>query len=111
MFVVGELLTCFAVMLFFKTYIHPQVCDVFVKGVAEKFGFKQAKVKWIYDICCLTLSLVLTLWLIKDFVGIKWGTVIIALTNGVVIGWFLKIYDNFFETVPIFKKLASKFEI
>ncbi len=110
MFVIGELLTAFTVMLFFKTYIYPQVCDLFVKGIVEKYNLNQTKCKRIFDLCCLILSLALTLILFKDFVGIKWGTVIITLVNGVLIGLCSKFYDNFFETVPLFPRFAEKFK-
>lgn len=110
MFVVGELLTAFTVMLFFKTYIYPQVCDLFVKGIVTKYGLDQTKCKRIFDLCCLALSLILTLILFKDFIGIKWGTVIITLVNGVLIGFFANIYDKYFETVPLLPTFAEKFK-
>ncbi len=110
MFVLGELLTAFTVMLFFKTYIYPQVCDLFVKGIVEKYGLNQIKCKRIFDLSCLTLSLVLTLVLFKSFVGIKLGTVIIAIVNSVLIGFFAKLYDKYFETVELFPKFANKFK-
>ncbi len=110
MFIVGELLTAFTVMLFFKTYIYPQVCDLFVKGIVEKYNLNQTKCKRIFDMCCLILSLILTLILFKGFVGIKWGTVIITLINGAIIGFFSKIYEKHFETIELFPKLAQKFK-
>jgi len=110
MFAVGELLTAFTVMLFFKTYIYPQVCDLFVKGIVQKYGFNQTKCKRIFDLCCLLLSLALTLILFKGFVGIKWGTVVITLINGVLIGFFAKAYDKCFETVELFPRLAERFK-
>lgn len=110
MFIIGELLTAFTVMLFFKTYIYPQVCDLFVKGIVEKYNLNQTKCKRIFDICCLLLSLALTLVFFKGFVGIKWGTVIITLINSVLIGFFSKMYDKYFETVPLFARLAQKFK-
>ena len=110
MFIAGELLTAFTVMLFFKTYIYPQVCDLFVKGITQKYGFDQTKCKRIFDMCCLLLSLALTLILFRGFVGIKWGTVIITLINGVLIGLCSKLYDNFFETVPLFPRFSQKFK-
>lgn len=110
MFIVGELLTAFTVMLFFKTYIYPQVCDLFVKGIAEKYGLDQTKCKRVFDLCCLLLSLALTLILFKSFVGIGWGTVVVTLINGVLIGFFSRLYDKFVETVPLFPKFAEKFK-
>jgi len=110
MFIVGELLTAFTVMLFFKTYIYPQVCDLFVKGIVEKYNLNQIKAKRVFDLGCLLLSLVLTLVLFRGFVGIKWGTVIITLVNGVIIGVFSRLYDKCFETVPLFERFANKFK-
>ncbi len=109
MFVLAELLVAITVMLFFKTYIYPQVCDLFVKGIVEKYKLNQTKTKRIFDLCCLLLSLALTLILFKGFVGIKWGTVVITLVNGVLIGFFSKLYDKHFETVPLFPNIAQKF--
>lgn len=110
MFIAAELFAAFNVMLFFKTYIYPQVCDLFVKGIVEKYNLNQTKCKRIFDLCCLLLSLALTLILFKDFVGIKWGTVIITVLNGVLIGACSRLYDKFFETVPLFPKFAERFK-
>lgn len=108
-FIVGELLTSFMVMLFLKSYIYPQVCDLFVKGIAQRYNLNQVKIKRIYDISYLMLSFALALILFKGFVGIKWGTVVIALATGVIMGCFGKIYDKFFETVPLFPRFEKLF--
>lgn len=109
-FIVGELLTAITVTLFFKTYIHPQVCDLFVKGIAEKYNLDRTRFKKIFDLGCLVLSVALTLIFFRKFVGIKWGTVIITLINGVLIGFFSKIYDKYIETIELFPRFASKFK-
>ena len=109
MFVVGELITGLTVMLFFKSYLYPQVCDLFVKGIAQRYGINQAKFKRIYDLCCLVISIALSLTFFKSFVAVKWGTVVIALATGLLIGIFSKIYDKFFETVPCFPKFEKLF--
>ena len=111
LFALGEMLTAITVMLFFKTYIYPQVCDLFVKGIAQKYGFNQTNCKRLLDLCYLISALALTLILFKGFVGIKWGTVVITLINGSLIGFFSKLYDKYFETVEVFPKLAEKFEL
>lgn len=105
MFVVGELLTAFSVMLFFKSYIHPQVCDLFVKGIVEKYNLNQTKFKRIFDIACLATATVLAFVFFKKFVGIGWGTVVIAVVNSFLIGFFSKLYDKYVETVVLFSKL------
>lgn len=110
LFAAGELLTAFTVMLFFKSYIYPQVCDIFVKGICEKYGFNQTKCKRIFDLCCLGLSVALTLILFGKFVGINWGTVVVTLVNGVLIGAFSKWYDRHFETTELFPRFAKLFK-
>ncbi len=109
-FVIGELLTALTVMLFFKSYIYPQVCDLFVKGIAKKYNLNSARFKMYFDFGCLVLSLFLTLFLFKDFVGIKWGTIVVTVVNGALIGFFSKLYDKLFETVELFPRFAAKFK-
>ena len=111
MFIVGELLTSFMVMLFFKSYIYPQVCDFVVKGIVERYNLNQVTFKRIYDISSLVLSIVLALALFGGFVGIGWGTVVIALVTGPLMGVFAKWYDKHVETVALFPKLEKMFEI
>ena len=110
LFVLGELLTAFTVMLFFKTYIYPQVCDLFVKGISQKFNIDQTKFKRCFDFGCLLVSVVLTLIFFKKFVGIWWGTLIVTIVNGTIIGFFSKIYDKYFETVELFPRFAKMFK-
>lgn len=74
MFAVGQLLTSFTVMLFLKSYIYPQVCDFFVKGLVERYNLNQVKFKYIYDMSHLVVSVVLSLVFFGCFVGIGWGT-------------------------------------
>ena len=111
MFIIGELLTAFTVMLFLRSYIYPQVCDLFVKGVAQKYNFNQVKFKRVYDAVCLVVSVALSLVLLGSFVGVGWGTVVIALATGPLIGVFGKWYDKHVETVALFPKLEKMFEI
>ncbi len=110
LFIGGELLTAFTVMLFFKSYIYPQVCDIFVKGISEKYGFNQTKCKRVYDACCLAVSVALTLILFGKFVGINWGTVVVTAVNGVLIGACSKWYDKHIETTTIFPRFAKLFK-
>ena len=111
MFIVGEFLTSFMVMLFFKSYIYPQVCDFVVKGIVEKYNLNQVKFKRIYDISTLLVAIILALALFGGFVGIGWGTVVIALVTSPLIGVFGKWYDKHVETVALFPKLEKLFEI
>ncbi len=110
MFIMGQLLTSFTVMLFLKSYIYPQVCDFFVKGLVEKYKLNQVRFKFIYDMSYLVVSIVLSLAFFGEFVGIGWGTVVIAAVTSPLIGVFAKWYDKHIETVPLFPKFEKLFE-
>ncbi len=109
MFAFGAVLTSFSIALFFKTYLYPQVYDFFVKGVSEKFGIKRSLFKTVFDLSCLAVAVIMSLCFFKKFVGVNFGTLIIALFNGSVIGFFSKILDKHFEFKPYFKNFAEKF--
>lgn len=107
---VGMVMTAFAVTLFFKTYICPQVYDYFVKAVSEKYGIYRTKFKACFDAGCLVTACALSFIFFRRFVGIGIGTVIMTLLNGVIIGGFGKLLDKTVEVKPLFPKLAAKFE-
>lgn len=110
-FVISGLITAFAIALFFRVYLYPQVYDFFVKGITEHFKLNQTKFKTAFDLSCLALSVIMTLVFFKGFVGIGVGTLILALVNGSLIGGFGKLIDKFFEIKPLFPEFAKKFEI
>lgn len=111
LFIVGVLLTAFSVALFFRTYIPPQVIDLFVKGVAEKYKLNRTKFKMIIDASLLTISVVMSLLFFGKLNGIHIGTVIIAAVNGVLIGLFGKLIDKTIEIKPLFKKGEEIFRL
>ena len=108
---VGMVLTSFAVALFFKAYLYPQVYDFFVKGVSAHFGIDRGKFKICYDMSSLTLSIVLSLVLFGGFNGIGIGTIVMASFNGLIIGFFDKTLDKYVEFTPAFKKLAKVYDL
>lgn len=108
LFAGGMLLTGFSVALFFRTYIPPQVVDMFVKGVSEKYGVNRTRFKLGTDAVLLILSVALTLIFFGKIEGIGVGTVIIALLNGYIIGFFGKMIDKLCIIVPILKKAEEK---
>lgn len=110
-FVLSMFLTAFAVALFFRTYIYPQVCDFFVVGITKSFGIDRTKLKRIFDACCFGLSVVLTLVFFGAFRGIGVGTIIVTAFNGLLIGGCGKLIDRVFDIKPRFKKLSQKFEL
>ncbi|MBR1983802.1 MAG: hypothetical protein IKA12_03850 [Clostridia bacterium] len=108
-FVLGECITAFSVALFFKVYIFPQVTDFFVMGVTAKFNVKLSKFKTFYDLGFLVVALILSFSFFGKLVGISFGTIILALTNGSIIGFFSKLIDKCFEIKPLFPKFSELF--
>lgn len=108
-FAAGMLLTSLAVSLFFRTYLYPQVYDFFVKGVSGRFGIDRTKFKIGFDISMLCVSVLLTLILFRKFVGIGVGTIIMTCCNGMLIGFFGRVFDRFFVPEPLAKKFSRYF--
>lgn len=111
MFVSGVILTSFSVALFFKTYLYPQVYDFFVKVVSSRYGIKISVLKTIVDLSCLTASVIMTFAFFGRIEGIGWGTLVMAVINGTIIGFFSKILDKFFDFQPIFPRFGQLFEL
>ncbi len=111
LFVVGVLLTSFSVALFFKTYLYPQVYDFFVKAVSLKYGIRISRFKTGVDLTLLLASTVMTLCFFGRFVGLSWGTLIMAVLNGTIIGCFSGLLDRSFTFKPLFKRFAAHFEL
>lgn len=111
MFAAGVLLTSFSVALFFKTYLYPQVYDFFVKAVSLKFGIRLPVFKTIVDLSCLLAATVMTLCFFGGFRGLNWGTLVMALLNGTVIGFFGTLLDKTVELQPRFGRFAAHFTL
>lgn len=111
MFVGSSLITALAVALCFRTYIYPQVYDLFVKILYTHYKLDPNKCKICFDICCLAVSLIMTLALFGSIKGIGVGTVILALCNGILIGLAGKLLDKYVVFEPLFPKFAKLFEI
>lgn len=111
MFILGTLLTCFSVALFFKSYLYPQVYDFFVKGICERFHAKNLVVKTIFDFSLLAIGTTMTLLIFGEFKGIYWGTLAMAVCCGTFIGFFGKLLDKIIAVKPIFPRFAVYFEL
>ena len=111
LFVVGMVLTSFAIALFFKVYLYPQVYDFFVIGLIARYRLRKSVFKTAFDLTFLGLSLLLSFLLFGRLVGIGWGTAVMAICNGTIIGFFSRFFDRIFVIKPLFPKFAELFEI
>lgn len=107
LYVAGMVLTSAGVAFFCRTYIAPEVYELFVEKVSKKFHKPFHRFKTVYDCLSCLLSLILSFALFGwgEFVGINWGTVVCALVNGTLIGGFEKLYDRLWRFEDKFPKL------
>lgn len=99
LFLVGEVFCTLGVSMVFHTYIPPEVYELFVKEFADKFSFKIHKVKTVYDCtsCAVAIIMSFAFFGMWHFEGVKWGTVLVAIINGSIIGLMTKFLEAHFE--------------
>ena len=108
-FVAGMLLTSLGVALFMNTYLAPAAWDYFVRTVVQEKQLDLRKFKLGYDFFFLVVSVALTLLLFGRFIGITWGTLVIALCNGNLIAFIDNFMKKHFEQYDLFPKLSKHF--
>lgn len=108
-FLCGMLLTALSVSLFYKTYLYPQVYDFFVKEVSQAHAVPLPRFKTLFDLSCLLVAVVLSLLFFGRLTAIGWGTLVMAVCNGTLIGWFGKQFDRIWEIQPLFPRFAAHF--
>lgn len=111
MFILGVTMSAFSIALFMKTYLYPEVYDLFFMGISKKYRIKTAVFKTCFDLFMLALGTTMTLVFFKKFVGINWGTLVMTIFNGTLISAFSKLLDKCMVAVPIFKSFASHFDL
>ena len=105
--VIGLLITGFAVAIMLRTYIPPSIYEIFVKEVSEAKGFNLNRTKLVFDASMLGLSIVMMFALLGEFrldlIGVL--TIVSAFLNSILIAFFGKILDNYFDFSPAIPKL------
>ena len=98
-FIIGEIFCAMGVSMMFRTYISPEVYELFVAQIADRFGFGTGKVKTVYDCvsCAAAIAMSFAFFGFGSFVGIGWGTIVCALINGFIISAFGRLWDRLFD--------------
>lgn len=104
-FCIGMIVCALGVSLLFHTYISPEAYELVVKEVSAKYGFDIHRVKTVYDCSSCLIAVIMSfafmgLW---HFEGVKLGTIICALINGSIIGWFSRLLEKHFEFTDALK--------
>lgn len=102
----GLIVGAMGVSLLFHTYLSPEVYELFVREIAEKYGFQTHRVKMCYDCasCLLAVVLSFAFFGFGHFEGIKFGTILCALVNGWMIGRWTRLFEAKFEFRDRFRK-------
>ena len=97
-YILGILGTTMGVSLLFHTYISPAVYELFVKEVSSHFNKKLSTFKTAYDCvsCAIAILMSFVFFGLWKFEGVKFGTIVCALVNGLIISMFSKIFEHFF---------------
>ena len=124
MLIIGDVTTALGVACFFKTFMPLQVYELFVSETAARFNLKISKVKSIFDISLLVISIVLAFTLFGDVTTFDWssiycqsfhsiglGTIVTTLINSPLISFWSRTLDKTFEPTARFAKLEKLFKL
>lgn len=98
-YVLGMLLCASGVALLFHSYIPPEAYELVVKEVACRKKWDVGRVKTAYDCvsCAVGIALSFAFFGWGQFEGVKAGTIVCALVNGLLIGWIDRSLNKSFE--------------
>ena len=110
---VGMCLASGGIAFLLHTYILPEVYELFVKEIAAKYQYPFSRVKLVYDLSSLALSVVLSFVFFGfgHFEAIGIGTLVTALCNGGLIGFFSHCMENrldYVDGLPLRKFFEGK---
>jgi len=95
----GMMLCSAGIAFLMRTYISPEVYELFVKEVSARWGFGIPHTKTVYDCVSCAAAIIMSFcffgWGV--FEGVKWGTVVCALLNGWLIGLFTHLIEHIWE--------------
>lgn len=119
----GILCTAFGVTCFFRSYLPMEVYELFVAETAKSFRLKTERMKLIYDVSQLVITVVLAFTLFdpaefnwkeiyfKAYHSLGTGTVMATLLNAPLISVFGKLVDSLFGYDALIKPLKKALAI
>ena len=96
--VCGTVILAFGIALSVIANVVMNSGEAFVKAVSDKTGMKFGDVKIGFVICCVVVSVVISLLFFSgSIVGTREGTILTALFTGVVVKVFIKFFEKPFS--------------
>ena len=118
MLIVGDACVAVGVALYFRTYMPLQVYELFVAELTDRYKLNVNRVKLVYDVASLAISVALAMILFRDVTTFDWssvyytsyhsiglGTIVTTIINAPMITLFGKLLDKAFDYEPLFPKL------
>lgn len=75
MLIVGDVVIAVGVAFFFRTYLPVEAYELCVHEIVRVHKFDFAKTKWVFDFCCLGVSIILALSIFGDVKTFDWSTI------------------------------------
>ena len=120
MLLVGDVLVAFGVACFFHTYMPLQVFELFVAELADRYKLNIHRVKTVFDLTLLVVSVSLTLILFGDIGSFDWssvgyssfhsiglGTLVTTAINSPLISLMSRLIKRIFDPSARFPKLEQ----
>lgn len=120
MLIVGDVFTAAGVACFFRTYMPLQVHELFVSELSARYNLKINRVKLVFDMTFLALSVVLATTIFGDVKSFEWknilttsyhslglGTIVTTFINAPIIAAIGKVLDKIFDYTPLCPKLEK----
>ena len=93
-FIGGSLLISLAIAFVFRTTLPPQVYELIVSEISDKYHIDKSKTKLFNDIIMLAITIILSRALTHSWTGVGIGTVIVTFINAPMIKLFGKVIDR-----------------
>ncbi len=95
-YALGMLLCSLGVSMLFHSYVSPEAYELWVKEMSAWHGIEISKYKTGYDCASCLLGVVLSFIFFGfgHFEGVKLGTILCALLNGSIIGFFSRLLEG-----------------
>ncbi len=103
-FIISYLLICFGIALSNRCKLPIVPTDLFPRELSDITGVAYSRIKIIFDVTCLAVTMLLTLLFLGHLEGLGIGTILAACTMGKVIGWIGTKLDRHFAFTSILEK-------
>lgn len=101
-FFIGLILVSLGIAMFIHSRLPPVPYDLFVNDLAiyKSVSFRRGKL--LFDFTCLLTSSLFLVFFVQELIGIGIGTVLTAIFNGALVGFWLKLFGKHMQMRSLF---------